>query len=191
MDNDQNKIIQPVHFNQKNTKQKPIHFMDQDPNGSTRYAILKTTDNGKWIRGNMLYYSLHGVEIYTELNNVIFVDEANSTLFVREYEKVIKEIDPEKPEEKQYIILYTDLGYTETNEEFPLRWEAYTGRQKAYEAIKLNAPVIDIDSSIVLVETAPLKDALTVRAFVNYLQNASLVKEDNFDINNFAGDRFV
>ena len=186
---DSNKVVPGIIFDE-NWREKAIGRLEE-VNKEDCFVISKLTAGGKFVRGEHLFYKMRGIEVYTDINNIIFVDLHNNTLFIKEFAKIEKNINTKNPEERQYIILYTDLGFNDDYKEFPLRWEAYTGRQKAYEAIKLNAPVIDIDSSIVLVETAPLKDALTVRAFVNYLQNASLVKEDNFDINNFAGDRFV
>lgn len=186
----QNKIVQPISFTDK-VQQSPISFMNNDIDGSDKFAILKTTDNGKYIRGNMLYFSLNGVEIYTQLNNIIFVDTTNNTLFIKEYESVLNDIAPDDPEQKQYIILYTDIGYEDGDDEFPLRWEASQGRTKAYENIKVNAPVIDIDKSIVLVESVALKDALSVREFVKYLQNADMVEKDDFNIDDFAGSEYI
>lgn len=150
--NQNKKVRQAISFTE-NFRENPISFMEKDIKGENNFAILKTTESGKYVRGNMLYYSLNGVEIFTDINNVIFVDIENNTLFVREYEKVLNEINPEDPELKQYIILYTDLGFENGGDEIPLRWEAVQGRTNAYENIKINAPVIDIDKSYVLVET--------------------------------------
>lgn len=187
---EERKVVSPIEFT-KNYRENPISFMQKDINLETNFAILKTTEGGKYMRGNMLFYSLNGVEIYTDPNNIIFVNTETNTLFVREYEKVLNEINPENPELKQYIILYTDLGYEEGGEEMPLRWEASQGRTNAYENIKVNAPVIDIDKSIVLVETVTVKDALTVRDFVNYLKNADMIEEDGFDIDSFTGSEYI
>lgn len=187
--NDNKKVKQAISFTQ-NFRENPISFMQKDINSETNFAILKTTEGGKYVRGNMLYYSLNGVEIYTDINNIIFVDIENNTLFVREYEKVLNEINPEDPELKQYIMLYTDLGYEEDGDEFPLRWEAVQGRKKAYENIKVNAPVIDIDKSFVLVETVSFKESLSVRSFVEYLKNADMVEEDGFEIDSFSGSDY-
>ena len=187
--NDNKKVKQAIIFTQ-NFRENPISFMQKDINSETNFAILKTTEGGKYVRGNMLYYSLNGVEIYTDINNIIFVDIENNTLFVREYEKVLNEINPEDPELKQYIMLYTDLGYEEDGDEFPLRWEAVQGRTKAYENIKVNAPVIDIDKSFVLVETVSFKESLSVRSFVEYLKNADMVEEDGFEIDSFSGSDY-
>jgi hypothetical protein len=190
LDNFKKKPIKPIEFTE-NWRENPIVFMDKDVNTDTNFAILKTTQNGKFMRGNMLFYSLNGVEIYTDPNNIIYVDTVNNTLFIKEYSKVINEISPEDPEKKQYIILYTDLGYENGDENFPLRWEAVQGRTMAYEAIKANAPVIDIDKSIVIVENVSINDSLSIRQFVNYVQNADMVEKDNFDINDFAGSEYV
>ena len=169
-------------------QESPISFMEHDINGTENFAILKTTAGGKFLRGNLLFYKLNGVEVYTDSNNIIFVDTVNNTLFIKEYAKVINEIAPENPEQKQFIILYTDLGYEDSDEEFPLRWEAVQGRKAAYETIKSNASIIDIDKSIVLAETVAFKDSLTVREFVNYLKNSDYIEDDSFDINDFSSE---
>lgn len=168
----------------------PIEKLEQI-NGVTSFAILKTTEGGKYMRGNMLYYRLNDVSIYTDANNVIFVDTVNNTMWVREYEKVLKEIEPDNPEEKQYIILYTDLCYEDDEVEYPFRWEAVTGRTAAYENIKINSSVIDVDKSLVLVETVAFKDCLTVRQFVDYLQNSNFVEDDTFSMEDFSGSDFI
>ena len=180
----------PINFLKKNEKFQvsPISKIENDINGITRFAILKTTDHGKWLRGNMLFYELDGVSVYTESTNIIFVTLETKTMFIRDNDRVANEINPTDPEEKQYIILYTDLGYENAGEEFPLRWEAVTGRTMAYESIKANAEVIDIDKSIVLAETVPIKDALTVREFANYLKNSNLIDDEMFDINDYSDE---
>ena len=50
-----------------------------------------------------------------------------------------------------------------------------------------NIEDIDPDKSIVLTENVAIKDAFTVSQFVKYLQNASLVEEDDFDIEIYSG----
>lgn len=186
------KIIQPIDFIKpgESYANNPIKKLEQ-VNGITSFAILKTTEGGKYMRGNMLYYHLNGVSIYTDPNNVIFVDTVNNMMWVREYEKVLKEIEPDNPEEKQYIMLYTDLEYEDDENEYPFRWEAVTGRTNAYEAIKINAPVIDIDKSLVLVETVGFKDALTIRQFIDYLQNSDIIKDDSFSTEDFTGSDYI
>ena len=113
-------------------------------------------------------------------------------MFIREYEKVNKNISSENPEEKQYIILYTDLGYEDAQDGIPLRWESIQGRTNTYESIKVNAPVIDLDKSIVLVDSVSVKEALSVREFVKYLQNSDMVdKYDGFDIDEYTGSEYI
>lgn len=180
----QEEAVQPIRFLEEGEelKYQPIKFMDQDVNSRFQYAILKTTENGRYVRGNMLYYSLNGVEIYTDINNIIFVDEQNKTFFVRNYESALSEIAPDNPEKKQYIVLYTDLEFDEFGNEIPLRWESYIGRMNAYEAIKTNISLIDPDKSLVLVENVALKDSLSIRQFVEYLVNADIVPDEiDFD----------
>lgn len=180
-------IKQAIEFVEKGSVESPISTINREINGDTNFAITKLTENGKYVRGNLLFYSLNGVEVYTEANNIIFVDLVNNVLFIREYEKMIQDISPEDPEQKQYIVLYTDISSNESEEErIPLRWEAYTGRMNTYEAIKVNAPIIDIDKSIVVVESVALKDCLSVREFVEYLKNANLTEKDDFDINDYS-----
>lgn len=176
--------VSPVSFGNTGAE-NPIGFFSEDVNTSERFAINKLTENGKFVRGNMLYYNFNGVEIYTELNNIIFVDTINNTLFIKEYKKVINELSPEDPEKRQYIVLYTEFNYE--NSPNPLFWEASEGRTNAYENIKSNAPGIDIDLSIVIVDNVSISESLTVREFVNYLKNANMVQEDGFDINEYDG----
>lgn len=189
---DEDQIKQPIIFTD-NPVEEAIGFIENEINGDSNFAITKTTQNGKWMRHGLLFFSMNGVEVYTDPNNIIFVDMINKTMFIREHEKVNKNISTDNPEEKQYIILYTDLGYNEdSEEEFPLRWESVQGRTNVYENIKANAPVIDLDKSIVLVESVPVKDALTVREFVKYLQNSDMVdKYDGFDIDEFTGSEYI
>lgn len=180
--------IKPIKFTE-NFQTKPIVFMDKDINTEDRFAIMRTTAGGKFVRDNMLFYKINGVEIYTDINNIIFVDLENNTLFIKHAKEASEEIEPSDPETKEYILLYTDLGYEE-QQDFPLRWEPVQGRINAYESIKSNASVIDIDKSIVLVDNVSLKDSLTVREFVNYLFNADIV-DDDFDINEYAGSEYI
>lgn len=187
------KVRSPIEFIKpgESYARKPIEKLEQ-VNGETRFAILKTTAGGKYIRGNMLYYQLNGVSIYTDLNNVIFVDIVNNSMWVREYEKVLKEIEPDNPEEKQYIVLYTDLtDEYSAEDEYQYRWESITGRMNTYENIKVNAPVIDLDKSIVLVENVPLKDSLTVRQFADYLKNSGLIEDDTFSTEDYVGSDYI
>jgi hypothetical protein len=44
------------------------------------------------------------------------------------------------------------------------------------------------DKSFILTANVPLKDALSVTQFVDYLKNSNLVPEDNFDIHDYIVD---
>ena len=179
----------PVIFHEGEFKGfKPIVNIESEIDGTDRFAISSLTDNGRYIVNGFLYYKFNGVEIYTDQNNIIFVDKINKRLFIREYSKVSAGVNPSNPETKQYIILYSDIGGDESDNEFPYRWEACQGRLNAYEYIKANAAIIDIDKSIIVVEDVPIKDCLTVRQFVKHLKNSNMVDEyDGFDIDEYYG----
>ena len=168
-------------------KEKAILFEEDRIAGKNNFAILRTTENGKYVRGNMLFYKFNGIEIYTNINNIIFVDVLNKSLMIKEASEVINEIAPKSSEQKQYIVLYVDFGQDDENEleESPLRWESYIGRQNVYQNLLTQLPVIDVDRSKVLVDNVPLKDSLSVRAFLNYLKNANIVSEDDFDLDSY------
>ena len=189
LDDDQNKPFNPVVFHEGPFKGfKPVSNIESEIDGEDRYAISSLTDNGKYLVNGFLYYKFNGVEIYTDKNNIIFVDEINKRLFIREYNKVSAGINPSNPETKQYIILYSDIGGDDSDNEFPYRWEACQGRLNAYEYIKANAAIIDIDKSIIVVEDVPIKDCLTVRQFVKHLKNSNMVDEyDGFEIDDYYG----
>ena len=180
------KIIKPVTFSEK-AKEKginPFYLLEDHPNDEKRFAILRTTENGKYVRANMLFFKYKGIEIYTDINNVIFVDMINDVLFVKEYAKVQEEITPKKPEEKQYILL---MKINDGDDDYYV-WEAMIGRTNAYNYIVENIETkgIDPENSFVLVETVPYKDALSISNFVKYLQNAELVPDEGFDIDYYA-----
>lgn len=158
---------------------------EEEINSEDAFAILATTENGKWVIGNRLFYTLNGVTVFTELENVIFVNKTMKTMFVKKYEQVQQQINPTDPESREYILLYTEIEYTEAENELPLRWEAVVGRKQAYEAAKINAPLIDLDKSLVIVENVPVDKALTVREFIEYMHNAGYVNDD-FDITDFV-----
>lgn len=191
-------------INQDNKDPKPlVEFVNDDSwrprlmtsiedgvNSETNFAITKLTGGGAWLRGNLLFYNLNGVSVYTDPKNIIFVDIDNHTLFIREYNKIEQIAPKNNPEEREYIILYSELVYDDASDaelESAMRWEAVVGRTNVYESIKVNAPVIDIDKSLVLVETVALKDALSVRQFMEHLKNADIINDESFDINDYVG----
>lgn len=184
-----NKIIKPIIFD-SNWREQAITRLEE-VNGEDCFAISKLTDGGRFVIGNRLVYNMKGIEIYTDINNIIFVDLINNSLFIKEFEKIENNIQQKNPEERQYIILYTDLGFDDDYKDFPLRWEGYTGRTATYEALKLNLPVIDIDKSIVLTDNVPLKDAISVREFIEHLQNAGYVDEEEIDLTDYSSSEYI
>lgn len=186
---DSNKIIQAVVFDE-NWRQKAVRRLEE-VNSEDCFAITKLTEGGKFVRGEYLFYNMKGIEIYTDINNIIFVDLNNNTLFIKEFAKVEKTIQQKDPKDRQYIILYTDLGFTDDYKEFPLRWESYTGRDTAYESLKNSLPVIDIDKSIVLTDNVPLKDAITVREFIEHLQNAGYVDPEEINLDDYSSSDYI
>ncbi len=185
---DSNKIIKPLIFDD-NWREKAIKRLEE-VNNEDCFAITKLTAGGKFVRGEHLFYKMRDIEIYTDIDNIIFVDLRNNTLFIREFSKVEKSINNKDPKNRQYIILYTDLGFNDDFKEFPLRWESFTGREAAYEGVKVNLPVIDIDKSIVLTDNVPLKDAITVRDFIDHLQNAGYV-DDEIDLSEYSSSDYI
>ena len=155
------------------------------------FAITKLTAGGRFVRGEHLFYNMRGIEVYTDIDNIIFVDLLNNTLFIKEFAKIEKSINTKDPKDRQYILLYTDLGFNEDFNEFPLRWESYTGRETAYNGLKLNLPVIDIDKSIVLTDNVALKDAITVREFIDHLQNAGYVDPEEINLDDYSSSDYI
>ena len=53
-----------------------------------------------------------------------------------------------------------------------------------------NLSLDDLDSldESVLAETVAMKDALTVREFVNYLKNSDIIDDELFDINDYSSE---
>ena len=183
----------------------PISFSDKistspfrkfGVNEDKRFAINKFTSNGAYVRGDTVFYELNGVQVYAPLDATIMVNLYNNTLFILDESKtsnVTNTVTTTNPEEKQYILLYVLLT-TEPGEddngipEDAFRWESLIGRTTAYDSIKVNAPVIDVDKSLVLVDNVALKDALTVREFVNYLKNSNIIIDETFDIEDYSSE---
>lgn len=186
---DSNKIVPAVVFDE-NWREKAIGRLEEI-NKEDNFAISKLTEGGRFVRSNMLFYKMRDIEIYTDIDNIIFVDLHNNTLFIKPFAKVEKVVQQKNPEDRQYILLYTDLGFDDDYKDFPLRWEGYTGRTAAYEGLKVNLPVIDIDKSIVLTDNVPLKDAISVREFVEHLQNAGYVDPEEIDLDDYSSSEYI
>ena len=188
-DND-NQLRKPIIFHETQYKYSPLHPFDRVINGRNKFAITSSTGNGKWVRSGFLFYELNGVEIYAPLNSVLMIDTAEKTVFIKEDKDVSGSISPTDPELIEYVILFTDIGYESEDE--PFRWIKVQGRSHAYQSIKDNATMINVDQSFILAETVALKDALSIREFCEYLKNANVIDEDDdFDINDYAGTDYI
>ena len=179
-ENDPIDVLVPV----KNGAESPLYNIYDKFNDVDQFAIMRTTDNGKYVRGGMLYFQLNGVTIYTDINNIIFVNRKDNSIIVREDTSISEQIAPVNPENKQYIILLNI-------DDEVFEWRAMEGRTTIYEYIKENIEILgfDPDTSIILTDTVPFKDASTVTQFIKYLQNGNLVEEDGFDIDDYhTGD---
>lgn len=184
---DNKRVKDAIHFlkDGESWARNAISNINDGINTPSKFAITKLTNNGKWMRGKLLYYCMNGIDIYTDADNIIFVDLDANNVFIRRKENFDNEINPKDPETKEYVILYTDINYNDTEEEYPFRWESVVGRTQAYYNIKDNIRLIDINKSIVLAETVAIKDALSVKEFIEYLKNSNLAPEDDFDISEF------
>lgn len=180
-------IIKPIRFlndKQKSNGINPFYIVEDHPNDEYRFAILSTTENGKYVRGGMLYFNYNGIDIYTDIDNAIFVDLHQKSIYIKEYKKVKEEITPVDPEQRQYILMIT--SYEE--DENMYTWEAITGRTNTYYWLTDNIEnrAIDPEKSFVLTENVPFKDALTIANFIRYVKNAELVEPDGFDIEEYV-----
>ena len=167
----------------KEQKQQAFSFLNDNINSDTKFVINRLTDNGAYVKGGMLYFRINGVDIFTDTNHSIFVDKKNNSVVIKTAENLANIEDKTDPELRQYIILIYNTN--PDLEEF--RWESMTGRSIMYEYIKNNIEDIDPDKSVILTENVAIKDAFTVSQFIKYLQNASLVEEDDFDIEMYSG----
>lgn len=178
-DNEKKEYRSPIIFMEegKPYNVNPIYIMDDSMNTNKKFAITKYTENGKYIRGGLLFYILNGIELYTDQENAIFVDLDNKTAFIRKYDEVLSEAS-DNPETREYVIL---LYSEETHE---TRWESIVGRTNTYEWIRDNIELYDFDpdQSIVLTPNVAFKDALSVTEFIKHLQNTNLVDPEEFDI---------
>lgn len=182
-DNGDREVRSPIYFipEGEDYRINPIYSLDESTNTPDRFVIVKTTENGKYLQGKMLHYKFRNVDIITESDNAIFVDKLSNTVFVRDYSKALREINPDDPEERQYIILM----YNPYDDEDLPQWVSLVGRTACYEYIKETANLYNPLQSIVLTENVAIKDALTVSQFVKHLKNADIIEEDGFNIEDF------
>ena len=188
---DEKKIINPIHT-VTNGVEKPIYEIKDQINSNNRFVITKDTDDGKYVRGNLIFYSINGVEIYAEINDAIYVDLINKTATVRKFSEIEDDNTIIDPEEKQYAILFVPTGYDEEDNDIDCRWSAVQGRTNAYELIKYTVEnyEIDVTRSLVLTDNVKFKDSLSLVQFVDYIKNSNFVKDDDFDIQYYAEEEW-
>ena len=180
MNNEEKKFRSPIFFkdNPEELRVNPLYIIDDSLSTNTRFAITKLTQNGKYIRGGMLFYNLNGLELYTDIENAMFIDLENKTVFIRKYEEVLEQVSSDDPETRQYVLLL----YSEETKE--TTWESIEGRTATYEWIRDNIDLYDFDpdQSVILTPNVAFKDALSVTKFIQHLQNTNLVDPEEFDI---------
>ena len=187
---DSEKPVSPISFGKDAKKaQSPFIFFQEDVNSPDTFAIMASTDGGKYVKGGMLYYKLNDVEIFADLDCVIYVNKIENSYTVKR-NNISQSISSKDVEQQQYIIL---LYPSDGGEESEFTWSSVIGRTNAYEIIKSEFPsgAYDPDNSFVLVGNVKLDDALSVTEFVNYLKNSNLIPEDEFYIENYKiGDYY-
>lgn len=179
---DKMKAREPIYFVKEGEEYRvnPIYSLDDGINTPRRFVILKTTAGGKYMKGGMLWYRYKKTEIYTDEKNAIFVDTVADRIYVRDYSRVLNEIAPIDPEERQYIFLL----YDENSYDYQM-WDSVVGRSNAYQYVKDHIELMDPKISVVLTDNVAFKDALTVYQFVNHLKNSELVEDDEFNIDDW------
>ena len=190
MDNDDKQLRNPIHFVESEYKRKPLRPFGRFINGQHKFAITAETANGKFVRSGFLFYNLNGVEIYAPLNSILMINTEDNTVFIRTDKNLSDSIGSSDPESIEYVILYSDIGYDSDDFE-PYRWVKIVGRSSAYRSIKDNASLINVDESFIIADSVSLKEALSVREFCEYLKNANVLDDDDFDINNYAGTDYI
>lgn len=94
--------------------------------------------------------------------------------------EMVKVVDNTKkhPEDRQYLICIRTKVDSGT-EDF---WDIVIGRTEAYEYIKSNIDLIDLERSFILVETLPLDKRQSIYAFMKHVEE---FYSDNFDIEDY------
>lgn len=184
----QGPVVAPFTFGNNKNAVSPFFRTEDSIDSKEHFAILRTTENGKYVKGNMLFYEFNGVTISTDINNIIFVNVTDRSVTILPQKGQSDITSPEDPEERQYVLLlWCEDSNSSTSEEHYV-WRAMTGRTKVYNYIKdeIDYMLFDPKESIVLTENVPYKDALTVYQFIKYLKNGNLVEDDEFDIDSYV-----
>lgn len=163
---------QAIRFFDENDKNwnQGIHFLGDSPD-----EIVITKNDKQYIRGSKLCVEFNGIVIYADLDQRIVINRKTNTV----YTERIKQLAP--PEEREYVLLiqYYDDYESRT-------YESVVGRQAVFDRIKTMADDINLRSSLVLVETVPIKDSLTVYEFMKKCIEENIVENnDGFDIEEY------
>lgn len=163
---------QAIRFFEEDDKDwnKGIHFLGDSPD-----EIVITKNDKQYVKGSKLCVQFNGVTIYADLDQRIIINRKNNTVYMEK----IKQLAP--PEEREYVLLiqYYDEYESRT-------YESVVGRQAVFDHIKTMIDDINIRSSLVLVETVPIKDSLTVYEFMKKCIEENIVdNSDGFDIEEY------
>jgi len=188
MSNHDPKPVNPFIFlnDQPKKAESPLIFLDKESNSQDVFAITKTTDNGKYVKGGMLYYKMFNVEIFADIDATIYVNLIEKSYTVK-LNKSNNSVAPANAETQQYVIMLTPV---DDEEEFI--WRSIEGRQNCYELIKqeLSGYLYDPDKSFILTGAVSLNDCLSIVEFVNYLKNGNFdFADDDFDITMYQVNR--
>ncbi len=188
MSNHDPKPINPFIFldDQPKKAESPLIFLDKESNSQDVFAITKTTDNGRYVKGGMLYYKMFDVEIFADLEATIYVNLIEKSYTVK-LNKSNNSVAPTNAETQQYVIMFSPI-----DEEEEYIWKSIEGRQNCYELIKqeMVGYLYDPDKCFVLTGAVSLNDCLSVTEFVNYLKNGNFdFADDDFEISLYQINR--
>ena len=161
----------PISFSD-DWKSKGIYFLGDTNNNS---EIVITKNDRAYVRGDQLYFKYKDINIYTDLDNIIYINTKTDIIQIKKY----KELSP--PEEREYLIL---LVYYD--EELPNTYQGFIGRQNVFDYLKSIAEEIDIEQSLILVETVEFKNAINIYEFMKEcILNGTVENNDGFDIEEY------
>ena len=164
-----------LHFYDENEsyKKQGIYFMGDE---SSSHEIVITSEDREYVRGDKLYVTFNGCDIVADLNQVIYINIDTKVVYIKENKKL------SPPEEREYLLLLTFYGETCT-------FQGVVGRQETFDYLKAVIEDIDIGSSMVLAETVPFKDRITVYEFMKKCIDEELIQNnDGFDIEDYYSE---
>lgn len=154
------------HENEKDVKQNPIYFMGDDTNS---HEILITSDMKDYVRGDKLVVEFNGCTIYADLDQAIFINTASKIVFIRENKKLTP------VEQREYLVLMNFYDGTTS-------YQGIQGRQQTFDYLYTIFESIDTHESLILAETVPFKDGISVYDFMKKCVEEELVDTHDFDI---------